>query len=452
MKANVCAIFLLAIAFLLVACGGAVETEETEVLPEAYSPVVTVTNPYDLPTLHITSSYHPFEVERNFWHSGTMALTNHEAAFHPVDIRIRGRGNSTWIFGEEKRPLRIRFEEPQSMFGSDYTARDWVMIANLFDLTLMRTYLAFYLADNLGTFDFNPMTQLAHVYINGEYMGIYQFTDERDIQPGRMELYFNQNPALSEYLFEMDASALRTGNLDIDFFIAEGRPYDIRFPRNNALSPDHVAYVRDYVYGITEIIRSGDFNAISQAIDLESFIDFYLVQELFKNIDIGMNSVFMQIRGADRRLYFGPVWDFDRSAGNMYYWYTYQHLHAGYRNHFFAYLITVPEVFEMIATRWEAIRDNEVYAMLVQAQYYLDHHQDDFDRNFHRFNVWETSPDWMHSLLPPHLHEITTWAGQMEHMLYWFDGRIWWLNQFFLEDEDLRQLWLDTVVASVQGN
>lgn len=405
----------------------------------------------DFPSLHITSVLNPFEQERNYWHRGTLSLTNHSTTFSNVDIRLRGRGNSTWLFGEDKRPLRLRFESPQSLLGSPYSARDWVLISNHFDLTLMRTYLAFYLASMLEGMDWSPSAKFVHLYINGEYVGIYQVSDERDIQPGRMQLVFNEDPTISEYLFELDGVAFYHGIHGVDSFIVDDRSYDIRFPRNEMLTPDHVEYVRSFVESVTDVLQTRDYDAIRAIVDIPSFVDFYLVQEFFKNIDIGLNSVFMQIRGQgeDRRLYFGPVWDFDRSAGNMYYWYTAEHLHAAVRNHFFRYLVTTPEIFAHISDRWNEISSNQVSQMVARAEYYFYNYGEVFDRNFDTFPLWDTVPLWMTRMIPSHLHEIDNWTDQMDHMLYWFEGRVWWLNQFFGENYELRNWWLDFLLEDI---
>jgi len=401
--------------------------------------------PGQFPSLHITAPLHPFEQERNFWHSGTLSLSNHADAFEDTSIRIRGRGNSTWQATEEKRPLRLRFETPQSLLGSSYIARDWVLIANHFDLTLMRTHLAFYLGSLMSGLDWTPSSRLINLYINGEYMGVYQLTDERDIGEGRMQLVSNPNPAISEFLFELDGAAPGSGTEGVDFFFAEGQPYDIRYPRNDNLSAQHVEYMRIFVEEIATVLRSRNFEEIAVVMDIDSFIDFYLVQEFFKNIDVGMSSVFMQVRGQgeNRRLYWGPLWDFDRSAGNMYYWYEYTHFHAAVRNNFMGYLITTPEIFDMVAARWVQISDTYIRQMMARAEFYVHHYSYEFYRNFERFPVWDTSPLWMTRMIPQHLHEITSWSGQMDFLQEWFTGRIWWMNQIFVEQGELKDWWID---------
>ena len=417
-------------------------------------PTVTNIIAGEFPSLRITSYHHPFEMDREYWHNGTLSLSNHLSAFEDVDIRLRGRGNSTWAFGDGKLPLRLRFEEPQCLLGSGHIARDWVLIANHFDLTLMRTHLAFYLSSLLDGIDWTPFSRFAHLYINGEYVGLYQVVDERDIIPGRMQLTFDEDPTISEYLFELDNNSLNSGIEGVTFFMANGHPYDIRFPRNQQLSTGHLEYMQMFVENINEVIRTRNFEAISQVMDIPSMIDFYLVQELFKNIDVGFNSVFMQVRGQgeNRRMYWGPVWDFDRSAGNMYYWYDYHHFHAAVRNDFFLYLMTVPEIFDLVAARWAEISSNQVRQMLGYITYMVENYQANFERNFERFPIWDADPSpwWKTHMLPVHIRETDSWQGQVEYLLEWFNGRVWWMNQVFVEQGELKDWWMDYLNARVE--
>jgi len=401
--------------------------------------------PYEgnlFPSISLTAAYDPFTMHRNTWHSGHMTLVGHDHEFENADVRIRGRGNSSWIFGAEKRPLRIRFNEPTYFFGP-VPAYDWVLIANHFDLTLMRTYLAFYLAGLLDGMDWTASANFAHLYINGAYVGLFQISDERDIIPGRIQLVSDPDPQLSEFLFELDNSAVNSGEEGVTYFVVNEMPYDIRYPRGAALSTYHVAYLQNWVEEMTVLLQRGNFDEISQAVDLDSFVDFYIVQEFFKNIDVGFNSVFMQARGVGnaRRLYFGPVWDFDRSVGNMLFWGSYEHLHAAVRNQFMRYLLQVPEVFDMVAERWAEIVDDPIVQMLARIDELLEYEQD-FERNFYAFPVWENRPDWMDRFIPIHLQEIDTWRGQVEYMQEWFAGRVWWMSELFIGRGELAEWWI----------
>jgi len=50
-------------------------------------------------------------------------------------------------------------------------------------------------------------------------------------------------------------------------------------------------------------------------IDEASFIDWFIVEELFKNVDVGYSSVYYY-KDKGGLLKMGPVWDFDLSTSN----------------------------------------------------------------------------------------------------------------------------------------
>ena len=385
------------------------------------------------PILQIASSYDPFTVEREFWHDGSLSLTalTAEHSFRDVNVRLRGRGNSTWIRGEDKRPLRFRFEEARTLFDSPYPHRDWILLANHFDLSLLRNYAAFYLAAQMGSMDFVPSSQFVHLYVNDEYMGVYQIVDERDFGPGRMTLAFNPDPALSEFLFELDGHAFRgrDGEEGIDFFVVDERAYTIRFPGPND-HDGHLEYLRDFVEKVNQSIHSHDFEAISSAIDLQSFVDFYIVQELFKNIDVGNFSVFMQLRGQNenRKIYFGPVWDFDRSAGNTLYWAEPEHVFAAVYNVWFREMLAVPEISALVSSRWNEITDGPIEKTIERLRFLADQYEEEFSRNFERHNVWENNPPWFDDMLPEVNTSIVGFSSQAEYLINWLAARRAWLT------------------------
>ena len=129
------------------------------------SPLLVQAEQRDFPSLRITSSLHPFHQAREFWHSGTLTLSsdNPEWNFSGVNVQLRGRGNSTWWGAPNKRPLRIRFETPQGMFGFE-AHRDWILLANAFDVSLLGTHLTFSFAAMLGdTTVYVPSSQFVHL-------------------------------------------------------------------------------------------------------------------------------------------------------------------------------------------------------------------------------------------------------------------------------------------------
>lgn len=387
------------------------------------------------PAIHITTSIDPFDIDRELWHDGFVAITNAatEHNFEATSARIRGRGNSTWWRGPDKRPLRFRFDEAQSMFVSESIATDWILLANHFDRSLLRNYSALYLGNLLKSMQFTPGVQNVHLYVNGEYMGVYLLTDERDVNPGRIETAWHEDPALSGFIIELDGRAPDGGVENEDFVIANNMAYDIRFPSSSGRTPEHMAYVKEYLENVSHAIRYGSFDELLKLIDLDSFVDFYIVQEWTKNSDVHSLSVFMHINGEgeDRRLIKGPLWDFDIAAGNygnQMMGYGPEGIYAGVVNYWYRYLINRPEFFEAIANRWNEIVDVEIAQTIERIRYLAIRHQADFERNFMRHDDILTTT---RVVVPAEILEIGSFMGNVEHLLEWYETRTAWLTDFF---------------------
>jgi hypothetical protein len=397
------------------------------------------------PSLHITADGVPF-VDRDLWISSTFTLegTLESLQFENVEGRIRGRGNSTWRNAPSKRPLRIRFGQAQSVMGVDAVSRDWILLTNHFDGTLMRNHAAFYFASLLEGLDWTPSSHFVHLYVNERYMGVYQLTDEREAHPDRIPLNYDPDPTVSEYLLELDRNNLNNSSLvaGVDLFHDNLRTYRLRWPSADAGS-GHFEYAQFFVRKTNEAIRSRDFYAISQVIDIPSFVDAYLVHELFCQVGIGWFSVWMSIRGQgeERRIVMGPVWDFDQSAGNATTITTPDSQHSRSRstaqyspdglfvtlyNHWFRDLMQTPEFFYLVAVRWEEIRDKEVEQTLEHIQDMLRFHGECFDRNFERHpilgrNLYRS---------PTSVARLSTHEEHTMHLVDWLDERRSWMDGF----------------------
>lgn len=393
--------------------------------------------PRTFPALHINAEQSPF-LDRDLSQEGTISLTNVAQEFYFIDIeaQVRGRGNSTWRYGPTKRPLRFRLNEAKSIMGSQTIAKEWILLANQFDKSLLRNYAALYLARQLGNMDFAQKTQNVHLYVNGEYMGVYLLTDERNTEFGRVSVTAHPNPGQSGFFIEM-------GSWSWPSVAVKGIDYEIRYPRYPFLTNTHIEYVRNFIYRTKEILYTGNFEIISQVIDINSFIDFYIVAELFKCLDtIGHRSNFMYICGRNdfRRLYMGPVWDFDLSAGGTMYVDDEQGLLMAVYNQWYRALMKVPEFREAVVNRWNEVRSNEISQTLDRLYYLSVNYQTEFERNFQRHDilgspaaVMNGNPDWFVESL--RVRDITTFRGQADYLISWLETRADWLDDYFNQNE-----------------
>jgi len=404
-----------------------------------------------------------------------------------ISGRIRGRGNSTWNVGTrvnspstQKWPFRIRLDTPRSILGMTSVSTDWSFIANLSDYTLLRNEAAKYLARQLPSMNWQTQSRFVHVYFNGQYRGVYWVAEQlevdnlnnelgrpQDFVSGRVPLTYSSDPTQSEYFLELDVRANVPPTNDpnrimvegIDYILAGGRIFDMRFPdgtrattgRRNA-TPAHFDYARSFLTRVHNAILGGNWNTITSLVDVDSFIDFYLVHEFFKNIDSGGLSVHMTIRNTPngRRLFKGPIWDFDLTAGNnavsadgwsqatYNHWaqrgaYTSAGIWVGFINAWYRYLLRVPQFFNRARNRFDSMafgfagRPAPIENMISHLQQVSTIYQYEFNRNFDRWNLLGRRT-WAQ---PPSVVALTTHAQNVDHLINWFLARRDQLAHFF---------------------
>ena len=369
-----------------------------------------------MPSIHIQTPESPF-VEKTKWQDGEISILSQTYPDIEMPARIRGRGNSTWDYGEAKRPLRFRLSAASSVFGSDYEATDWILLANLFDASLLRNYGALTLAKSMDMYALQTIEN-THLYVNDTYMGVYLLTDERDTGEGRLEIDFDKEaPAKSSYFIELDMRAPNEGDLNVDYILVDGLPFGFKFPSTSAMTDEHFEYLQDFMDNLSFTIRTGSFEEVAALIDVPSFVDYYLLQELFKNSD-GPLSNFMYLTGEDdnRRLHMGPAWDFDITAGipsSLPLGDTDDAIIMGLFSLWYRPLMNMPEFFELVSVRFEELQQ-EAIPMMIEAisqvsQLYLS----DFERNFER-----------HPL--PH----TTFEAEVSFLIDWLEARTLFLEEF----------------------
>ena len=95
-------------------------------------------------------------------------------------------------------------------------------------------------------------------------------------------------------------------------------------------------------------------------IDVDSFIDYYIVQELFKNVDVGSTSQYY-VKYANGKLHMGPVWDFDISLGVIggpdYYRYLSTDLWVRERDYWYNSLFNDPAFLTRVQQRYTQVHD-----------------------------------------------------------------------------------------------
>ena len=105
-----------------------------------------------------------------------------------TEIKIRGRGNSTWYYGSGlgKKPYQIEFLEQQEVLGMP-SDRRWVLLAENSDKSLIRNNIAFYMS-SLSHLEYTPKGKYIDLYFNGSPMGTYLLAQKAEVTNNRLDI------------------------------------------------------------------------------------------------------------------------------------------------------------------------------------------------------------------------------------------------------------------------
>lgn len=214
-------------------------------------------------------------------------------------VNVRGRGNSTWYF--EKKPYRLKFDKKVSLCNLP-SAKNYVLLANYNDCSLIQNVLAFKLGSMLQL-PYNPQAVPVDVILNGNYKGSYLLTNKPGINAGSVDIDENNS-----IMWELDT------------YFDE----DLKFmsPLMNlpvmVSDPDLTAEQFEYWKADFEEMEKAAYNRnASDFVDLDILARYLLVCEILKNDEIGFPKSVKLFKTKGEKYIFGPLWDFDTAMGKV---------------------------------------------------------------------------------------------------------------------------------------
>jgi len=217
--------------------------------------------------------------------------------------KIRGRGNSSWEW-YEKKPYRLKLSDTCALLGLK-SDKDWILLANYRDPTdLMNTY-SFAVADWLGL-PFSNHTRYVEVTLNGNYIGLYQMTEQ--VEQGVNRVNIDETDGWLISLDLDDGPELSPGAGDNYTSAVFNMPICVKNPKPTAVI---LSDVKTDFAKLETAINSYNYNSVSALLDIPSFINYLILQELVYNVEIDApRSVFMY-KNKGGKYFMGPAWDFD---------------------------------------------------------------------------------------------------------------------------------------------
>ena len=382
--------------------------------------------------------------------SGVNQLTDD---FNDYDghITIERRGNSSqW---NDKRPYRFETVDQDGennnveLLGMP-EENDWVLYAPWQDKTMIRNVLAYQLSNDMGRYA--SRTRYVELYLNGDYQGIYVLMEKIKRDNDRVNIS-KLNPE------EIEGDDLTGGYiLKFDWFFTgdniggfqsdnDGITYNYHYPKPSDIVPEQEEYIQNYIDDFENIMLSNNYadsiTGYPSRMNVESFVDFILVQELAKNVDAYRLStyIYKDKESIDNRLTAGPVWDFNHGFGNCDYGQTWEpenwlleyNPEGGDQMSFWWELLWQDENFrEKVSDRYSELRSNifsesHIYEIIDNSVVDMG---ESINRNFLRWPV-------LGIYLWPNFHVFDTYEEEVLYLKSWISQRLSWMDSQILQLE-----------------
>jgi len=245
-------------------------------------------------------------------------------------IGIETRGNSTQGFDKKTYSIEL-----WNAVGEDIsvpllgmgTEEDWILHAMVIDKTQLRIPYSFYLWQRMGHYASN--WRYVELVLDGEYRGLYLLTEKIKRGKDRVAIdKLDRDDVSGDSL--SGGYILRIDWLDDPKGFASNYPsqsgdpmfFQWYYPKANKIEPEQASYIQNWMGTFEEALfadncRSRGGDRYTDFIDLNSFVDFVLINELSKNSDGYKLSSYVHKHAEKKggKLVAGPIWDFDQTYG-----------------------------------------------------------------------------------------------------------------------------------------
>ena len=370
-----------------------------------------------LPIIYLqTDSFLPIDSKDDYilgdtWIDGGRGFDD----FEESPMKIRGRGNSTWEF--PKKPFQMKLDDKAEFLGMPKDKK-WLFLAEYADKTMLRNKIAYEMG-YISNLDWTPQARFAEVFINGEYNGTYNVTQKVEESNNRVAL------GDTGYLLELD----QLERLDFDDVYFESTATDkfivnIKEPSLEYDSEEY-SYIVNLIGDFESVLFGANFtsesNGYRQYIDIDSFVDWFLISEITKNVDsMFFSSIFLNVIPGEQ-IKMGPLWDFDLAFGNVDYadsrypegwWVKY--------NPWYERLFQDPYFVAKIKERFEYFNNNQdlIINKIDSYSEQLKWAQEEND------DKWQT----MGVFVWPNPVVFDTYQEEVDNMKSWYSTRMSWLE------------------------
>ena len=241
------------------------------------------------------------------------------------NIKIEIRGSSSQALPKKQYGFKTYDQAGEEKINVELLGmpeeNNWILNGLAFDPSLMRDYLSYNLSRRIG--EYASRTQYCEVVLNGKYNGLYVLQEKMKKDSKRIDITSvgdNEDGNItggyitkSDKIDESDPIAWSMPNYvgyETNFVHAEPDPEDVTTPQHN--------YIKSQFELLQSTVSNGNSSIIDgypSVIDIPSFLNFIILNELASNVDAYEFSTYFH-KDKNGKLRAGPLWDFNLTFGN----------------------------------------------------------------------------------------------------------------------------------------
>ncbi len=370
-------------------------------------------------------------------------------------IGIEFRGNTSLDLSDKKPysiELRDDNDQPKNVALLGMPAEsDWVLLAPFSDKSLIRDVLTYKLAGKL--MEWSPKCRFVEVMFNGQYQGVYAVIEK--IKRGKNRVNISKLKPTDQlgdsltggYIISFDKYHLNEEPIFLEIkdkkingqeFLA---PIKIVYPKALDITYLQKKYMRDWLIKFENVLVGPNFKdpveGYRKYIDVQSFIDMIIMQEITRNVDgYRLSAYFHKDKDSKGgKLVAGPVWDFNIALGNANYcegdktfgWamdFNNVCPEDGFGIHFWWQRLMEDDAFTAeLATRWKTLRTTSLSSKNLTAC--IDTMSTELsDAQQRNFQQWDILRQWVW----PNSFVGGTYGDEVTFLNQWLLTRAAWLD------------------------
>jgi hypothetical protein len=364
------------------------------------------------------------------------------------NIAIEIRGSSSLMFPKKSYGFETRdaawLDMNVSLLGMP-EEEDWILYAPYTDKTLIRNVLTFTIDASLG--HYTPRCRFVELLINGQYQGIYVLMEKIKRNKNRVNIAKLKTTDVAGedltggYIIKIDKVAGSGGEGFYSAFANFNGShilYQYEYPKPSEIQQVQKSYIQNYMFLFEKSIYNKDFSTSTgyrSYIELNSFVDYMIINEVAKNVDSYRISTFFY-KDKNGKLNIGPIWDFDLAYGNANYYY--QWFETGLQvdatlgadnwqiPFWWSGLRKDPFFNKRIVERWDSLRKRELSTDRIF--YVIDSLTTLVsDARIRNFQKWNVINQWVW----PNYYVGSAYAAEVDWLKNWVINRLQWLDYTF---------------------